>query len=330
MTKKRKNPSYKLVNHSAETYKYRTVEVSSDKRRKKLHTVTAQVEAEAIPLLCHVDHPSDISFDIDRDPPCQNIVDEVPGIQVVASARTKRYTSTVSKTYITSSDRSSSALQVAPLLIWKQHRSEYLDETLQLDGRGSSSGGVCSDCVGEAGIFRCRDCAGGELLCRTCVCSRHRLLSLHVIEVCSCTNCVETSLMTCQVWRETHFEKTSLQEVGLEVQLGHNPGDKCGNFSLRELVVLHVNGIHKVNVRFCHCGSGVEHRQQLMRHAWWPATVTDPQTCATMELLRTFQALNLQGNISAYDYYLALENLTDSWHVSKIPVSILSLHGTAF
>lgn len=127
--------------------------------------------------------------------------------------------------------------------------------------------------------------------------------------------------MVHQEWRGTHFEKTTLQTLGLKVQLGHAIGESCTLAASRELVVLHVNGLHKVNALFCHCKPGLEHRQQLMRFSWWPATTIDPGTCATMEVLRAFQALNLQGNMAAYDFYIALENLTDAWHMSEIPVS---------
>ena len=59
-----------------------------------------------------------------------------------------------------------------------------------------------------------------------------------------------------------------------------------------------------------------------MRMAWYPATPIDPETCITFDALKTFQTHNLQGNITAYDYYQSLETLTDGWAKEKLPVSL--------
>ena len=83
---------------------------------------------------------------------------------------------------------------------------------------------------------------------------------------------------------------------------------------------MHTNGVHKVNVNFCHCQPGFEHRQQLLAVAWYPATPLDPETCATFEVMRQFHTLNLQGNLTAYDFYQTLELLTDGWGKERLPV----------
>ncbi|KAG6827351.1 hypothetical protein H0H92_012149 [Tricholoma furcatifolium] len=47
--------------------------------------------------------------------------------------------------------------------------------------------------------------------------------------------------------------------------------------------------------------------------------VLDPQTCATFEMMHHFHAHNLQGKISAFDYYASLKLLTDATSLAKIP-----------
>lgn len=132
-----------------------------------------------------------------------------------------------------------------------------------------------------------------------------------------------------QRWTGEFFEKTSLQELGLRVQLLHPPGKRCtwSEKAPAKFVVLHTTGIHRVSVDFCGCvlhgKPKVERRVQLMRTAWWPASTIDPQTCATFALLKDFHLLSLQGKLSVFDYYHALELKSNSSGTEKVPVSLL-------
>ncbi|KAJ8495283.1 hypothetical protein ONZ45_g12926 [Pleurotus djamor] len=101
--------------------------------------------------------------------------------------------------------------------------------------------------------------------------------------------------------------------MGLRVQLGHQ-GGKCPvpDAAPKVFTVLHVNGLHTVNVDFCNCHCRISRPYQLLRERWFPATVKLPATCATFELLRHFHGLSLCSKISAYEYYLNLERLTDN------------------
>ncbi|KAJ3546784.1 hypothetical protein NM688_g5476 [Phlebia brevispora] len=174
----------------------------------------------------------------------------------------------------------------APLNVWLPHRQEYLEEMHLHDGRMLYDASACANC----------GCEDPKTVCR-------ELHPLHRIEI----------------WKNNHWESTTLRNLGLMIQLGHRPAEICQKRVGRELVILHSNGIHKVYVHFCRCRGAVEFRQQLMRYAWWPATSTDPHTCATFNMLRSFHHLNLRGNVSAYDYYNALENMTDGWRLEPIP-----------
>ncbi|KAJ6447896.1 hypothetical protein C8R45DRAFT_1115651 [Mycena sanguinolenta] len=115
-------------------------------------------------------------------------------------------------------------------------------------------------------------------------------------------------------WNGEYFERHSLYDLGLVVQLGHPAGYSCptARAAHKDFVVIDVTGIHTVRVQFCECDARVKHRQQLMRVRWWPATVRDPQTCATFGVVRLFQIMNCLGKVSAYDFMRSLELLTNN------------------
>ncbi|KAF7965306.1 hypothetical protein HWV62_44514 [Athelia sp. TMB] len=117
----------------------------------------------------------------------------------------------------------------------------------------------------------------------------------------------------CGKWNTRFFERTSLRELGLRVQLGHASGRWCCSFKAgnKDFVVIHTNGIHTIHLEFCRC-NGVPRHTQLLRTGWYPATPLKPQTCVTMEVLRLFHTLHLQGKTTGFSFYKSLEYLTDN------------------
>lgn len=104
--------------------------------------------------------------------------------------------------------------------------------------------------------------------------------------------------------------RTSLKVMGLWVQFGHPPGERCINpeRGREAFVVLHHNSIHKVTVNFC--GIGCDNRvkagnnnTQLLRGRWYPASEEQPQMCMTLLALEQFHIQSLQAKITMYDYY---------------------------
>jgi len=101
--------------------------------------------------------------------------------------------------------------------------------------------------------------------------------------------------------------------MGLRIQLNHvsnhcvNPQPCHSAFR-----VLHTNGIHEINLDFCGCEHEAPRYIQLLRRHFFPATQINPCTCATFSLLNQFHLHNLTSKVSAYDYYRALEHLTDN------------------
>ncbi|KDQ58042.1 hypothetical protein JAAARDRAFT_129485, partial [Jaapia argillacea MUCL 33604] len=189
-------------------------------------------------------------------------------------------------------------VQDDPLKTWIPYRDEYLDELISLEGMGRSRCLGCLDCQ-QAAFFQCWDCFGGDLVCGECLVRRHQQSPLHRVEE----------------WEDGFFHWRTLKGLGLQIQLGHPPGQQCpyAKAAHKDFVILDINGIHQVNINFCGCGVIMTPKHlQLLRSGWWPATPLEPQTCTTLCALRQFQTLNLQGKLSAYDFYRTLELQTDA------------------
>lgn len=116
-----------------------------------------------------------------------------------------------------------------------------------------------------------------------------------------------------QKWSGTSFIKLTLKELGLRIQLNHM-SMKCSNPepSHKDFVILHTNGIQGIAVDFCGCTQSVPKIRQLLRRGLYPATQENPRTCATFNLLRHMHMLSLTSKIATYDYYRALEKLTNN------------------
>ena len=110
-----------------------------------------------------------------------------------------------------------------------------------------------------------------------------------------------------------YWQKISLASLGLTIQLGHQHNRYCTNPSpeVKPLVVVHTNGIHSVQHRFCGCGYEVPKRYQLMRERWFPATQSQPATVFTFDVLDLFLEISYQAKTNAHDFCAMFENLTD-------------------
>ncbi|KII87536.1 hypothetical protein PLICRDRAFT_113331, partial [Plicaturopsis crispa FD-325 SS-3] len=202
--------------------------------------------------------------------------------------------------------------QDSPLKQWTPHRDEYLAEFLRREGRGYFTADRCPACPtdGPAGaaLYRCLDCSSLELLCNRCCVAAH---ARHPLD------CIEK-------WTGSCFVRSSLNALGLRVQLGNHARDRCKNPhpASDTFTVVHTTGIHRVAVDYCQCADAVDaglYRQQLLRFGWYPATHDLPGTACTFRMLEHFHLATLQGKISAYDYYGALEKLTDNTGLEPCP-----------
>ncbi|KAF7308829.1 DNA-directed RNA polymerase subunit [Mycena kentingensis (nom. inval.)] len=190
-----------------------------------------------------------------------------------------------------------SQLQDTAMQDWVlNHRETFLETLLWLEGRGpGQTQSTCSHCGLHPPSVRCRDCTCSAMLCAECIVACHASSPLHWVEQ----------------WNGSYFQRRSLKSLGLRIQVGHPPGERCTrpHPAVREFIILHSNGIHEVALDYCACHLNVQtpHAIQLLRARLYPATNERPKTCATLACLDAFDALSLHSKASAYDYYAALE-----------------------
>jgi hypothetical protein len=127
-----------------------------------------------------------------------------------------------------------------------------------------------------------------------------------------------------QKWTGNRFEKADLVDIGVVIPLGHSscllPKEGASGFT-----VIHVNGLHHVRVVFCGCSQARSPHEQLLRRGLFPATTTQPRTCATFQVLRHFHIQSLQSKISTIHYFQGLDRETDNSGTVPKKVSFMKL-----
>ncbi|KAJ7117336.1 hypothetical protein C8R43DRAFT_902104 [Mycena crocata] len=211
-------------------------------------------------------------------------------------------------------------MQTDPMSHWRPVKGDFLDEILRHEGLGDDlDKPECAHCLTAFDVndpesprlFKCEDC-GEFLQCLDCCLSHHSRTPLHVIKE----------------WTGQFWESRSLAAMGLVYQLGHG-GFPCRypDMHVYNLTVIDAPYIHRIKVQYCKCDKSddADNLEQLMRNRWYPATVTDPGTCATFRSLESYRLYNVVGNMNVRDYITALEEMTDASAKSGmtwLPVSI--------
>lgn len=111
----------------------------------------------------------------------------------------------------------------------------------------------------------------------------------------------------------------------MRIQLNHRRGQPCINPIKSyndDFTVIDVNGIHKVAVDYCGCHKVQSRPVQLLQSKLYPATILDPKTAATFQVLEIFHLMTLVSKISAFDFYTSLSRRTDNTGTQKIPVGL--------
>ncbi|KAK7017008.1 hypothetical protein VNI00_018771 [Paramarasmius palmivorus] len=195
-----------------------------------------------------------------------------------------------------------------PMVTWKAEFPNFLAELLALEGRGGRREEGCVRC-NEAGKdqYRCRVCMGSELLCKECIMHVHESRPLDIIEK----------------WNGSFFERCTLKSLGYILQIGDCPNGACKQPHQSKLgfVIVDIDSIQEVALQYCGCrvtsiaGTSWE---QLIRKKLYPATTVEPRTAFTFRMLEFFHDLMLQGKVSVYDFYHALETRTDGAAVQGV------------
>ncbi|KAJ7061573.1 hypothetical protein C8F01DRAFT_1252352 [Mycena amicta] len=200
-----------------------------------------------------------------------------------------------------------------PMAQWRPLKALFLDEILRHDGLGNDfRHPTCAYCrqplqtesPGGPRFFRCDDC-GQHLQCISCCLAAHERFPLHPLKE----------------WNGNFWTPQTLVQLGLVYQLGHG-GFPCPfpDPALHKMTVIDIPFLHTVHFRYCNCARAQEadNVSQLLRNAWYPATVIDPATCATFRTLESFRLFNVVGNLNVSDFISALERMTSSMAVTGL------------
>ncbi|KAJ7058422.1 hypothetical protein C8F01DRAFT_1303976 [Mycena amicta] len=197
-----------------------------------------------------------------------------------------------------------------PMAQWRPLKGMFLDEILRHEGLGNDhEHPTCAHCHRQPSqqsplrLFRCTDC-GLHLQCLECCLSAHLRFPLHSLKE----------------WNGTFWDHETLVNIGLVYQLGHG-GFPCPfpDVAIHKMTIIDAPIIHTVQIRCCNCPHSQEADfvRQLLRNAWYPATVLEPATCATFRTLQAFRLYNVVGNLNVSDFTTAMERMTTSLGVAR-------------
>jgi hypothetical protein len=87
-------------------------------------------------------------------------------------------------------------------------------------------------------------------------------------------------------------------------------------------IVVDINAVHSVSLAFCDCEHAQQRYVQLLRAQLLPATVLEPKTAATFNVLKSFQMLSFMSKVSAFEFYHSIARQTDNTGTHPPPVCI--------
>jgi hypothetical protein len=155
----------------------------------------------------------------------------------------------------------------------------------------------------------------------TVISATHSIAFRSVTPICRLSPLTNPIIM--QRWNGDHFTKITLKHLGLRIQLGHQPGEKCAlptRATNDDFVVLDTHGVHEVGLDFCGCQTAEPTTVQLLRIRWFPATTRQPKSAATFRLLKHFQLQNFESKESTWEFYRAISRKTDN--VTAVPQKV--------
>ncbi|KAG9091968.1 hypothetical protein FS749_016111 [Ceratobasidium sp. UAMH 11750] len=162
----------------------------------------------------------------------------------------------------------------------------------------------CSGCDSvAASFFRCDTCLEPLSICQACVLARHKYAPLHRISVYS-GSC----------WRPT-----SLKDLGLEWNLGHNGEPCCESKGTSSILVGDVFGYIQVAIRYCAHTGAPSKAIQLLRAGLFPCSDIEPQSAFTLATMDHFTLFSTLGKTSAHRYHSVLKRQTDTGFPANVP-----------
>jgi len=196
------------------------------------------------------------------------------------------------------------------------------------EGHGESVLTTCTECQAGEPEFECQDCHGWQLLCQQCIIQGHLTDPFHCIQAC----CSPSTwawfdlIFFLQKWNSLFFERVSLQQLGLCIQLGHPPGVACPNpapCTGDSFTIINTHMIHNVNLDFCACRASLQSKTiQLLWCHFYPAMVDNPRTAVTFHTLELFELLSYVSKVSVFEFYHSLSHLTDNTGINIPKVNL--------
>lgn len=195
-------------------------------------------------------------------------------------------------------------------------RTYYLDRMYAREGLGgrplACQSPICWEPRNGPTLYRCDDCFCDTLLCLNCLHHVHARLPFHRIRAWT-------------AGQSPFFRSTSLIETGFRLFLGHDGANCPSDYGMpgtrTTLTAVHINGSHEVDTTYCTCRSAESQELQLVNHRIYPATIKEPETGFTFDVLRHFQHVHLASKTSAYDYHQGLMKITNAINPASVPVS---------
>lgn len=103
------------------------------------------------------------------------------------------------------------------------------------------------------------------------------------------------------MWNGLFFERVTLKNLGLCVQLEHDANTACKSPDRSfadTFTVIDNTAIHSISLDYCGCETAQTKTVQLLRVSWYPATTTDPRTAVTFAVLEHFHLLTFELKVS--------------------------------
>ncbi|KAI5993177.1 hypothetical protein EDC04DRAFT_2613445 [Pisolithus marmoratus] len=209
---------------------------------------------------------------------------------------------------------------------WLPWRAEYLN--VILEGEQLAKAGICDQCEEAEGSVQGMSCTGVHAWCGPCAVKAHRNLPFHKV----------------QRWNGTHYEPTSLMELGFLWHIGHGGDpfpqnssdpdpDESGYMTGEEppnhrhsddlairrssqfqMTIVHTEGIfsHEVSVGNCPGSHPNDWHLDLLRQRLFPASISKPKTAFTFAVLDHFLIDALECKTSAMSFYQKLKRFTNN------------------
>ncbi|KAF8273372.1 hypothetical protein EI94DRAFT_1696667 [Lactarius quietus] len=205
----------------------------------------------------------------------------------------------------------------------------YLHCLLNYEGVPTTT--MCAHCKSAPFEWRCSNCFPAPVLC---------------------WECCRDSYQWIQKWTGKYFMPSWLQEIGVNLHLGHSGDMDCdeeascqagscekddvtANFNFGSskpdchnkdgkpfITVINRSGIHEIGINWCCCPEAPKHDSQLMMAGLFPATFHNPKTAFTFWVLEEFHLDNLKCKTTPSQFFSRLKRLTSEEFPNTVPVGV--------